>query len=147
MFDKDKQLQLTDYNEFKKGNGDVFFQARRMPDNSYISVDWIGVQSLETIVMGGNHILSMLRKKSCQGLLVSNRELVGPWEVGVNWLSLKWTPQVKELGLRYYAHVDSPGIYGQRSFKAFTSTLKGEFVVKEFRDEEAAEVWLLSMVL
>ncbi|MEJ8801300.1 hypothetical protein [Pontibacter sp. H249] len=94
--------------------------------------------------MGGNHVLAMLREKPCQGMLNSNRELIGPWEVAVNWLSNKWTPQAKELGLRYYAHALSPGIYGQRSFDSFYPSLKYKLEVKAFVDEEAAKMWLQS---
>jgi len=142
VFGRYELLELTDYKELKKANGDVFFEARRTPDNSYISVNWVGIQSLETVVMGGNHILAMLREKPCQGLLNSNRELIGSWDAAVNWLAYKWAPQAKALGLRYNAHVISPGIYGQRSFDLFYKTLKKEFKIKSFSDEETAEAWL-----
>jgi hypothetical protein len=135
-------IVYTESKELKKANGDVFFEARRAADNTFISVNWIGIQSLETIVMGGNCILSMLREKACQGLLNSNRELVGPWEVGVNWLGHKWAPQVKALGLQYFAHVLSPGIYGQRSFQSLAPIIKLQFEVRSFDNEEGAEAWL-----
>ncbi|MCC9168943.1 hypothetical protein [Pontibacter harenae] len=133
---------FIEYKELKKANGDVFLEARRSHDNTYILVNWIGIQSLETIVMGGNHILSMLREKPCKGLLNSNRELIGPWDAGVNWLVHKWTPQAKSLGLTYFAHVLSPGIYGQWSFQALYSSLKEQLNIGPFDNEKAAEEWL-----
>ncbi|MBC5994921.1 hypothetical protein [Pontibacter cellulosilyticus] len=96
---------------------------------------------METVVMGGNHILAMLREQPCQGLLNSNRELIGPWDSAVNWLAYKWAPSAKMLGLRYFAHVVSPGIYGQRSFEALYPKLKDILEVKAFDDDEAAEAW------
>lgn len=142
MYGKEEREELIDYKELKKADGYPFFEARRMPDNPFISVNWIGIQSLETMVMGGNQVLAMLRDKPCPGLLNSNRELIGPWEVAVNWMSNKWVPQAKVLDLRYYAHVLSPGIYGQRSFEAFRPYLESYFEVKTFNDEKSAAAWL-----
>ncbi|PVY44200.1 hypothetical protein C8E01_101566 [Pontibacter virosus] len=94
--------------------------------------------------MGSNLVLSMLRRDPCEGILNSNRELIGPWESATNWLAFKWAPQAKSLGLRYFAHVLSPGIYGQRSFKSLYPNLRKVFEVKSFDDEEGAEEWLSS---
>ncbi|WP_299826254.1 hypothetical protein [uncultured Pontibacter sp.] len=138
------KVDSIDHKSLKKANGDVFFEVRRSSDNAFIIANWVGIQSLETIVMGGNHILAMLRERPCQGLLNSNRELIGPWEVAVNWLAYKWAPQAKTIGLRYYAHVLSPGIYGKRSFDAVYPSLKSNFNAHAFESEDAAEVWLQS---
>ena len=132
-----------EHKELKKANGDVFFEVRRTTDNSFISMNWVGIQSLETIVMGCNQVLTMLREKPCPRLLNSNRELIGPWEVAVNWLAYKWAPQAKSLGLRYYAHVLSPGIYGQRSFQSLYPALQSQLNIEVFEDEKKAEEWLL----
>ena len=143
--DKDRLLEQKEYQEYKelkKAEGFTFFEAKRTPENSFIYVNWIGIQSLETVVMGGNHVLTMLRDKPCQGLLNSNRELIGSWEVAVSWLTHKWVPQAKALGLRYFAHVLSPGIYGRRSFDLFYPTLRSELEIEVFEDENSAEEWL-----
>ncbi|GAB3538125.1 hypothetical protein GCM10027443_32480 [Pontibacter brevis] len=137
-----EQKEYTEYKELKKAEGFTFFEARRTPENSFIYVNWIGIQSLETVVMGGNHVHTMLREKPCQGVINSNRELIGPWEVAVSWLTYKWVPQAKALGLRYYAHVLSPGIYGRRSFEMFYPALKSAFETESFHDEKSAEEWL-----
>ena len=127
----------------KKANGDVFLELERKPDNAFLVANWIGIQTLETIVMGSNQILSMLKERPCPGLLNSNRELIGPWEAAVNWLSYKWAPQAQISGLKYFAHVLSPGIYGQRSFQAFYPNLKKYFIVKAAEDEEIVEEWII----
>lgn len=137
-------MELLDYKELKKAEGFTFFEAGRMPDNSFIAVSWVGIQSLETVVMGSNHVLAMLREKPCAGLLNSNRELIGPWEAAVSWLAHKWAPQAKALGLRYYAHVLSPGIYGRRSFELFAPSLENSFELEAFEEESRAKAWLQS---
>lgn len=142
MQNEDGLLELTEYKELKKAEGFTFFEARRTPENTLIRVSWIGIQSLETVVMGGNQVLAMLREKPCAGLLNSNRELIGPWEAAVGWLAHKWVPQAKALGLRYYAHVLSPGVYGRRSFDLLHPILKGGFETASFEDDGSAEEWL-----
>lgn len=131
----------------KKAEGFTFFEAWRTPDNSFIAVNWIGVQSLETVVMGKNHVLAMLREKPSPGLLNSNRELIGPWDEAVSWLTHKWAPQAKTLGLRYYAHVLSPGIYGRRSFELFAASLESSLKLAAFDEEGSAKAWLQSRIL
>jgi hypothetical protein len=128
--------------ELKKANGDVFLEARRMPDNSFILANWIGIQSLETMVVGGNQILALLRERSCPGFLNSNKELIGPWEIAVNWLAFKWVPKAKLSGLHYFAHVLSPGIYGRRSFQNLYPKISGQLEVKTFEADKEAEAWL-----
>ncbi|MEJ8757176.1 hypothetical protein WG947_09230 [Pontibacter sp. H259] len=131
-----------DKRELRKANGDVFFEAERKVDNSFICANWIGMQSLESIIMAGNNLLSMLRKKPCSGILNNNHELVGPWEIGVEWMAHKWAPQAKELGVKHFAHVMSYGIFGQNSFNTLSPLLKQYFEVRAFEDETAAKDWL-----
>lgn len=133
--------------ELRKGNGDVFLEARRMPDNSFIMANWIGIQSLETMVMGNNHILALLQERPCPGMLNSNKELIGPWETAVNWLAFKWTPKAKSAGLQFFAHVLSPGVYGQRSFEALYPKLVNQLQVEAFEDERSAQAWLQAKYL
>ena len=131
-----------DKKELRKANGDVFFEATRLADNSFIKANWIGLQSLESIVMGSNLLLAMLRDKPCTALLNNNNELVGPWDVGVKWLAMKWAPQAKLFGLRYFAHVLSHGIFGQKSFQSLSPLIESKFDVRSFEDEAAAEEWI-----
>ncbi|MFD1188092.1 hypothetical protein [Pontibacter rugosus] len=133
---------MNEYKELKKANGDVFCEVTRMSGNAYVFINWIGIQSLETVVIGGNYVLSILRAKPCSMLLNSNRELIGPWETAINWWVYKWAPQAKDVGVRYFAHVLSPGIYGQRSFHSLYPQLKMQLEVKPFEDEEGAKEWL-----
>ncbi|MBD1395783.1 hypothetical protein H9Q13_01280 [Pontibacter sp. JH31] len=142
MFEKKEIAPSTTKKELQKANGDIFLEIRRMSDNSFIATNWIGLQSLETVMMGSTQILTMLRERPCKGFLHGNHELIGPWEIAVNWLVQKWMPQAKAGGIRYYAYVQGPGIYGQRSFDAFYELVKNEFEVKVFTEEEDAKEWL-----
>lgn len=87
-------------------------------------------------------MLMMLREKTAKGILISNREVIGPWDVAVNWLANKWAPEAATLGIFYYAHVMSPGIYAQRSFQMVHQSLHKYFEVQTFENETEAETWL-----
>jgi len=92
--------------------------------------------------MGGNQVLAMLREKPCPAILNSNREQIGPWDNAITWLAHKWAPQAKALGVRYYAHVLSHGIFGKRSFEKLMPELNLLFMMKSFDDEALAEKWI-----
>lgn len=128
--------------ELKKANGSVFCEVKRADDNAFIYVNWVGIQSLETIVMGANHVLAMLREVPCPAILNSNREVIGPWESAVSWLAYKWAPQAKALGVLYFAHVLSHGIFGKRSFEKLKPEFEPLFKVRHFEDEAVAEKWI-----
>lgn len=126
----------------RKANNDVFFEAERLPGQSVISANWIGVQSMETVVMGGNQLLAMLKQQPSLGILNNNHELVGPWDLAVKWLAYKWAPEANKLGVKYFAHVLSHGIYGRRSFEMLEPLIQEYFETRTFEDENAAEMWL-----
>ncbi len=130
--------------ELKKANGDLFFEADRKGANSFIYVNWIGIQSIETIMMGANQILSILKQAPCAAILNSNKELIGPWDDGALFMGGKWVLEANTLGVVHFAHVLSPGIYGQRSFQKFYQLAHHYLQIETFDTENEAEAWLLS---
>jgi len=133
-----------DIKELKKSNGDLFFEAERKFDNSFILVNWIGIQTLETVMMGANSLLTMLRREPCSAILNSHKELIGPWEDSALFLGSKWAVQAKILGVFHFAQVLAPGIYGQRSFQTFYQLAQRHLQIETFATDAEAEAWLLS---
>ncbi|PSR52664.1 hypothetical protein AHMF7605_03550 [Adhaeribacter arboris] len=130
--------------ELKKFNGDLFFEVQRKAANSYIFTNWVGIQTLETILLGTNQVLDMLRKEPSTGILNSNRELIGPWDDGALYMGNKWVMELNTLGVIHFAHVLAPGIYGQRSFEKFFQLAQPYLQIEVFNSNEEAESWLLS---
>lgn len=128
--------------EFRKANGDVFLIAERMPDNAYIHARWIGIQSIETVMQGGNYYATMLQTQPCARLLNDHKELIGPWDVANQWIVNEWTPKVLGLGLQYMAQVLAPGIYGKMSFHQLHQQIENMFEIRMFEDPELAKKWL-----
>jgi hypothetical protein len=133
-----------DKKELKKANGDLFFEAKRQAGNAYIQVNWIGIQTLETIMMGANQLLTLLRQQPCPAILNSNNELIGPWDDGAFYMGSKWAVQARILGVLHFAQVLAPGIYGQRSFQVFQQFAQQHFQIETFATNADAEAWLLS---
>ena len=131
-----------DKKELKKANGDVFFEAEHRAGNSYIYVNWIGIQSLETVMLGGNTILAMLRAKPCPVILNNNHELVGPWNEGAAYMGSSWAPKAKLYGIKQFLQVLAPGIYGRRSFQDFQNKAQQQFQIETFETDEEAISWL-----
>lgn len=128
----------------QKANGDVFFEATRQAGNAYLYVNWIGIQTIETMMMGANQLLAMLRRQPCPDILNSHQELIGPWDDGALFLGSQWAPQAQVLGVLHFAQVLAPGIYGQRSFRHFYQLAQHKFQIETFATPEAAQAWLLS---
>lgn len=116
-----------------------------MSDNCYIHARWIGVQSLETVMRGGELYLKMLEENPCDKLLNDHSELIGPWLVATDWIAQEWTPKVRALGLRYMAQVLAPGIYGQLSFHELHQRIDDEFIITMFDDTASAKAWLAEL--
>lgn len=122
----------------------MFFEATRMADNSYIFVNWVGRQSLETIMMGANQLLAMLRQQSCNAIINSNKELIGPWDDGALFMGSTWATKAKLLGLLTFAQVLAPGIYGKRSFEKFNLSAHKYLQVETFESDTEAIAWIRS---
>ena len=133
-----------DRTELRKTNGDVFFEATREAGNSYILVNWVGLQSLETIMLGANQILNMLRQRPAFAILNSNKELIGPWDEGALFLGNTWAPKARLLGVKNFAHVLAPGIYGKRAVQYFLQSAEKYLQIQTFETDQEAAEWLLS---
>jgi hypothetical protein len=94
---------------------------------------------------GGLAYVDMLRAEPCPKLLNDHQELVGRFLEANDWIAQVWTPLIMQAGLRYFAHVLSPGIFGQLSIKDLHQRIGTQFEMQFFEDIEAAKDWLRSL--
>src|SRR5690606_9407467 len=97
--------------KLRKVFGDIFFTATRLNGGSILQAQWYGVQSVETVKEGGYKLLDMIREAPCSKLLNSNKDVVGSWDMALEWAENTWTPLMREAGLRYLAQVVPTSIY------------------------------------
>lgn len=138
-------MKTDDILTFRRRDGHVFLTATRDRANDWIHAQWTGVQTLETIQTGGLAYLDMLREEPCLKLLNDHRELIGRFTDANQWIAEVWTPRIMQAGLRYFAQVLAPGVFGQMSMQDLHLRISDQFEIKMFDQLAEAEAWLNSV--
>ncbi|GAA4013611.1 hypothetical protein GCM10022408_28430 [Hymenobacter fastidiosus] len=128
----------------RRPDGHVYLMVERDPINNWVYARWTGIQTLATIQEGGLFYVDMLRQHPCARLLNDHRELIGRFTAANEWIATVWTPLILQAGLRYFAQVVSPGIFGQLSIQDLHQRIGDQFQMQLFPDVEAARTWLHS---
>jgi hypothetical protein len=110
--------------------------------NRWIYNNWLGVLPTEKVIQGCRATIDFLRENHCSQMLNDNREVVGSWSSANDWIAQNWVPQVLRLGLKRFAHVVSPGIFGQASAAEMVTRVGTQFEMRLFQDIELAKKWL-----
>jgi hypothetical protein len=131
--------------ELRKVFGDVYFKAKRMPGNAFIYAQWFGVQSVETVIKGGNKVLEMIQDQPCAKLLNSNKNVIGSWDMALEWAENEWAPQMRAAGLRYLAQVVPSSIYATMTIENLIQRIGDTFEIRTFEEEAQAQAWLESI--
>ena len=129
----------------KKVFGEEYLQIEVMPGNAFINAQWSGVQSVETVKEGGYKILETIRESGCHKLLNSNKNVIGSWDLALDWAENEWAPAVRKAGLRYMAQVVPSSIYAAMTIESLLPRIDGNFEIRTFEEDKDAEVWLRSV--
>jgi hypothetical protein len=131
--------------ELKKIFGGVFFTAKRIENGTILYAQWYGLQSVETVKEGGYKLLEMIKEKPYSKLLNCNKNVVGSWDMALDWVESKWKPQMKAAGLQYLAQVVPPSIYVNLTIERLIQRIDKDFEIRVFEDVGEAEAWLRSI--
>lgn len=129
----------------QKVYGDVFFTARRVEGNAFIYAHWVGVQSVETVKEGGYKLLEMMKEQPYAKLLNSNKEVIGSWDMALEWAETEWAPKMRAAGLKYLAQVVPSSIYATLTIQSLIQQIDGAFEIRTFEEVADAEAWLVSL--
>lgn len=138
-------MNTADTLTFRRADGHVFLTATRDRANGWIHAQWSGIQTMETIQTGGLAYIKMLEQEPCLKLLNDHRELVGRFTDANQWIAEVWTPLIMQAGLRYFAQVLAPGVFGQMSMQDLHLRISDQFEIKMFDQLAEAEAWLNSV--
>lgn len=130
------------HTSLRRGDGTVYLSVERNQHENWIYARWHGSQTLATIMDGGLTYLDMLRAEPCPRLLNDHQELVGTFTEANDWIEQVWTPLIIGAGLRYFAQVVSPDIFGQLSIENLHLRIGDRFEMRIFEDLESARQWL-----
>ena len=102
----------------------------------------MGVLPTEKVIQSCQATIEFLRENRCAHMLNDNREIIGSWNSANEWIATNWMPQVLALGLKRFAHIVSPGIFGQASAEEMVTRVGGQLEIRLFKDVELAKQWL-----
>jgi hypothetical protein len=125
-----------------RGDGSVYLTLERNQQENWIYAHWYGPQTLGCVMGGGLTHVEMLREQPCPKLLNDHRDLVGTFIDANDWIEQVWTPLIINAGLRYFAQVLSPDIFGQLSIANLQLRLGDQLHIHQFDNLEEAQTWL-----
>jgi hypothetical protein len=104
--------------------------------------NWLGVLPTQKVIAGCQATIDFLQEVHCPYMLNDNRQLVGSWAAATDWIARHWVPQAQALGLKRFAHIVSPGIFGQASAAELVTRVGNRLEIRVFDDVDAAKRWL-----
>ena len=110
--------------------------------NQWIHNNWVGVLPTDKVIQGCQATVDFLRDHYCPHMLNDNRNIIGSWSTANDWIAQNWVPQVLALGLRRFAHIVSPGIFGQASAAEMVTRVCTQLEMRLFEDMAVAQAWL-----
>ncbi|TGE29901.1 hypothetical protein [Hymenobacter metallicola] len=125
-----------------RGDGSVYLTVERNQQENWIHARWQGRQTMGTIMDGGLTYVDMLRAAPCPKLLNDHRDLVGTFTEANDWIQQVWTPLIISAGLRYFAQVLSPDVFGQLSIEDLQHRIGDLLHIQLFASLTEAQTWL-----
>jgi hypothetical protein len=126
----------------------VFFTLEYRETENYIYANWIGFVNVDNVIDGATKVLEAFESTGCPSFVNDNRELTGPWKNANDWIENIWTPRALQAGLKNFAFVVSPNIFGELSAKDLGLRLDNlGFEMRTFKDYEKAVAWIADRVL
>lgn len=128
--------------ELKNSFDKIYLTIEFDKSDSWIYNNWLGVLPTEKVIQGCQATIDFLRENPCTKMLNDNRQVVGSWSAANDWIAQHWAPQVLALGLKRFAHVVSPGIFGQASASEMVTRVGTQLEMRLFQDILLAKTWL-----
>lgn len=122
--------------------GKTYLSTHHTPPQTWIYADWQGYPTVLNVLTGARAYLDDMQRLGLRAVLNDNRHLVGRWDASLEFLEQQWIPYAVQTGLRYWAHLDTPGSFSAESAAALRGLIKGRFEVELFEDELRAQAWL-----
>lgn len=128
--------------EISNAFGKIFLTVEYDTARHLVHNNWLGYQTLESVILGANACLEMVERFRCPFLLNDNRLVVGPWNHATDWIANDWSPRAVALGLSHFALVVSQESLAALSAETMAEKVSGSFHMRIFGEFDQAREWL-----
>ncbi|MEM9828988.1 MAG: STAS/SEC14 domain-containing protein [Bacteroidota bacterium] len=123
--------------------GEVYYSFSFDEENGWIYSEWKGDVTADEVIEACKAGIDYIEEKKPEKILNDNSQLTGPWDEANEWIAQNWMPRALAAGLKKFAHVISPDVFGALSAEELITKVSG-FEMRIFEDEEEAKSWLRS---
>ena len=121
--------------------GDNWIEIEYDKEYRWIYTNWRNIQTLTSIMNGGNMMLKFLKEKGCSKVLNDNRLVQGAWTFASDYTENEWFPAMVGAGLRHFAWISPNDVFSQFSIDRL-KTIQSTGIIRLFDDIEEAKEWL-----
>jgi len=135
-------METLDYS-VKNKLGEVYFSSVYDEENDWIYNDWIGDVTVEEVIEACKVSIDHLEAHKPSKVLNDNSKLSGSWDEANDWIAQNWMPRALAAGLKKFAHIISPDVFGALSAEELVTRVS-DFEMRIFNNRAEAEAWLKS---
>lgn len=107
----------------------------------WLYVNWVGFQTVQSVMDGCEQMLVCLQEKDCTKVLNDNTYVEGIWSGAARWGADSWFPRMRAAGLEWFAWVYAQSVLSQLSTNKTLSLMEPDYI-RTFYDLEEAKNWL-----
>lgn len=133
-------METLDY-AVKNRLGEIYFSSTYAEDNGWIYNEWKGDVTVDEVIEACKVSLDYLEKQPSAKILNDNSQLTGSWDEANEWIAQNWMPRALASGLKKFAHIISPDVFGALSAEEMVTKVS-DFEMRIFNNRAEAEAWL-----
>jgi len=133
-------METLDYT-VKNKLGEVYFTSTFDDVSGWIYNEWKGEVTVDEVIEACKVSIEYLEEQKSAKILNDNSQLKGSWDEANEWIAQNWMPRALAAGLKKFAHIISPDVFGALSAEELV-TKASDFEMRIFDNRAEAEAWL-----
>jgi len=110
-------------------------------EDQWLYVNWLGFQTVESVMIGCEKMLKLMKENDCGKILNDNTYVEGMWSGAARWGAYNWFPRMRENGLEWFAWIYAHSTLSKLSTDKTLSLMEPDYI-RTFYDLEEAKTWL-----
>jgi hypothetical protein len=133
-------METLDYS-VKNKLGEVYFTSSFDDANGWVYNEWKGEVTVDEVIEACVVSIEYLEEQKSPKILNDNSQLKGSWDEANEWIAQNWMPRALAAGLKKFAHITSPDVFGALSAEELVTQAK-DFEMRIFNNRAEAKAWL-----